>query len=157
MTDITIFPTYLEYKKDNTPTYLGIMPELASRNIPTYMNVGINTRRPTTITEKNPHTSRLAGQVPYPRFTHTQYPIEKETTLRNQRYGLQHGADQAIYVPASNSDLYNDSYLPIFSGAFAISPVPSYTKVDGLSTSQNKYVLEHPNNSFLFHNNTRKL
>jgi len=32
--------------------------------------------------------------------------INTESTLRNQYFGLQKGADQAVYVPSSTSDLY---------------------------------------------------
>ena len=32
--------------------------------------------------------------------------IDIETTLRNQRVALQRGADQGLYIPASDSDLY---------------------------------------------------
>ena len=35
-----------------------------------------------------------------------QYYVDTETVLRNQCYALQKGADQAVYVPSSNSDLY---------------------------------------------------
>lgn len=35
--------------------------------------------------------------------------VETESTLRNQRFALQRGADQGIYVPSSTSDLYNVS------------------------------------------------
>jgi hypothetical protein len=32
--------------------------------------------------------------------------VNTETILRNQQFALQHGADQAVYVPSSTSDLY---------------------------------------------------
>ena len=32
--------------------------------------------------------------------------VDIETQLRNQYFALQHGADQSVYVPSSNSDLY---------------------------------------------------
>ena len=35
--------------------------------------------------------------------------IDTETILRNQTYALQHGADQGVYVPSSNSDMYRVS------------------------------------------------
>jgi len=35
--------------------------------------------------------------------------IDTETILRNQTFALQHGADQSVYIPSSNSDLYNVS------------------------------------------------
>lgn len=33
--------------------------------------------------------------------------VDTETILRNQTVAIQHGADQGVYVPTSNSDLYN--------------------------------------------------
>jgi hypothetical protein len=33
--------------------------------------------------------------------------VNVETILRNQTFGLQHGASQSVYVPSSNSELYN--------------------------------------------------
>jgi hypothetical protein len=38
--------------------------------------------------------------------------VETENRLRNQYFALQHGADQGIYIPSSNSDLYRVS-VPI--------------------------------------------
>lgn len=35
--------------------------------------------------------------------------VNTESELRNQYFALQHGADQAVYVPASTSDLYKIS------------------------------------------------
>ena len=35
------------------------------------------------------------------------FKVENESVLRNQFFALQHGADQSVYVPSSNSDLYN--------------------------------------------------
>jgi len=32
--------------------------------------------------------------------------VDLETILRNQRFALQHGGDQGVYIPASDSDLY---------------------------------------------------
>lgn len=37
--------------------------------------------------------------------------IDKETILRNQVFSLQHGADQGVYVPSSNSDLYKTTVV----------------------------------------------
>ena len=35
------------------------------------------------------------------------FSVDTEMTLRNQNFALQRGANQATYVPSSNSDLYN--------------------------------------------------
>jgi hypothetical protein len=32
--------------------------------------------------------------------------VDLETVLRNQYFAIQHGADQGVYIPASDSDLY---------------------------------------------------
>jgi hypothetical protein len=37
--------------------------------------------------------------------------IDKETILRNQAFALQHGADQGVYVPSSESDLYKTTIV----------------------------------------------
>lgn len=37
--------------------------------------------------------------------------IDIETNLRNQNFALQHGADQGVYVPSSNSDLYKTTVV----------------------------------------------
>jgi|TARA_B110000285_G_C15131961_1_gene624228 hypothetical protein len=37
--------------------------------------------------------------------------IDTETILRNQTFGLQHGIGQDLYVPSSNSELYNVSVV----------------------------------------------
>jgi len=37
--------------------------------------------------------------------------VDVETILRNQTTALQHGADQGVYVPSSNSDLYKVSIV----------------------------------------------
>lgn len=37
--------------------------------------------------------------------------IDIETNLRNQSFALQHGADQGVYVPSSNSDLYKTTVV----------------------------------------------
>lgn len=34
------------------------------------------------------------------------YNIDTETVLRNQTFALQRGADQSVYIPSSNSELY---------------------------------------------------
>jgi len=37
--------------------------------------------------------------------------IDVETSLRNQAFALQHGADRGVYVPSSSSDLYNTTIV----------------------------------------------
>jgi hypothetical protein len=52
----------------------------------------------------NPGTSRAPPQG----FLNN---IDKESILRNQIFALQHGADQAVYIPSSNSDLYKTTIV----------------------------------------------
>jgi len=58
----------------------------------------------------NPHTTFNPGntQSPWSGFASN---INKESELRNQIYALQKSS-QAVYVPSSNSDLYNYSFNP---------------------------------------------
>lgn len=61
--------------------------------------------------------------------------VDLETVLRNQHFALQHGADQNVYIPQSNSDLYKTSvvsrpseqpYPLLFSNMqFSSSPHPN--------------------------------
>lgn len=46
----------------------------------------------------------MTSRAPYDGYFQN---INLESTLRNQYFGLQKGADQSVYVPSSSSDLYN--------------------------------------------------
>ena len=59
--------------------------------------------------------------------------VNIETMLRNQTTALQHGNDQAVYVPSSDSDLYNVQ-------------VPLSSTGDGLSTHPNLFYQPHHTN-----------
>lgn len=37
--------------------------------------------------------------------------VDVENSLRNQEYALQHGAEQNVYVPSSNSDMYKPTIV----------------------------------------------
>jgi hypothetical protein len=60
--------------------------------------------------------------------------IDKETILRNQVFALQHGADQAIYVPSSNSDLYKTT---IVSTPGEPQPFPNLFSKSQFSATEN--------------------
>jgi len=51
------------------------------------------------------------------------FKVEDESRLRNQFFALQHGADQASYVPSSTSDLYKVT-VPTASNPYP-QPFPS--------------------------------
>ena len=59
--------------------------------------------------------------------------VNIETVLRNQTTALQHGNEQAVYVPNSSSDLYNVH-------------VPSSSTGDGLSTHPTLFHQSHHTN-----------
>ena len=59
--------------------------------------------------------------------------IDVETILRNQTTALQHGADQGVYIPSSNSSLYNvstpassTSGEQLFPDLFTVSQFTTY-------------------------------
>ena len=62
--------------------------------------------------------------------------IDTEILLRNQTMALQHGAEQAVYIPSSQSDLYNISIVS------KPSEQPYPLLFSQLSLDQNP----HPNN-----------
>jgi hypothetical protein len=37
--------------------------------------------------------------------------VDNESILRNQTFALNHGADQSVYIPSSNSDLYKTTVV----------------------------------------------
>ena len=51
----------------------------------------------------NSNFAPMTSRAPYDGYFQN---INTESVLRNQYFGLQKGADQAIYVPSSSSDLY---------------------------------------------------
>jgi len=76
--------------------------------------------------------------------------IDTETILRNQTVGLQHGADQGVFVPSSTSDLYHNTAVgrpelqthPLLSETHAYSTRNPITDAWGIGSQQ-------------FHNHTR--
>ena len=49
--------------------------------------------------------------------------IDTETWLRNQTVALQHGANQGVYVPSSNSDLYKPTITPPPTSLMPLHPL----------------------------------
>ena len=71
--------------------------------------------------------------------------IDTETILRNQTFALQHGANQSVYVPTSNSDLYNVTVA-------VSNPVKQTHPL--LFSKMEKSNIQHPNLSSNIGNNT---
>lgn len=55
--------------------------------------------------------------------------IDVESKLRNQTAALQHGAVQGVYIPSSQSDLYNSSKM--VAGRVEAQPFPHLFKREG--------------------------
>lgn len=95
----------------NHPESSEIRPPRRSHNIATNFNPG---------TRNAPHLGYVNN-------------IDIETILRNQTVSLQNGADQGVYVPSSNSSLYNvhipassSSGEQLFPDLFAVKQFTTY-------------------------------
>ena len=76
--------------------------------------------------------------------------IQVESQLRNQFFALQRGADQRVYVPSSNSDLFRDS-LPVNSNP----QIQPYPELFSQSTFENSRKIIPGVGSDILFNNTR--
>ena len=78
--------------------------------------------------------------------------VHTESVLRNQFFSIQKGADQSVYVPSSNSDLYKVT-MPI-STQNEVQPFPSLFKQN--TFDQNKrFSQDIQIGNDVFYNNTR--
>ena len=83
--------------------------------------------------------------------------IEVETLLRNQYFALQKGADHAVYVPDSNSDLYNVT-LPENTQRREVQPHPDLFEQYRWDTGLHPNVQNNPhigNDRFFNHTRTQ--
>ena len=80
--------------------------------------------------------------------------VDAESTLRNQFFALQHGADAGVYVPSSTSDLYR-VHVPTYSHPDA-QPFPSLFQHEPLYTTTNPFIDDSPHiGKDTFHNCTQ--
>ena len=77
--------------------------------------------------------------------------VDLETKLRNQYFALQHGVDQSIYEPSSNSDLYKVSVIP---GENVVQPYPMLFERQQFDSRPNPNVSNHIGKDRFF-NHTR--
>lgn len=78
--------------------------------------------------------------------------VHKESELRNQFFAHQRGADQGIYVPSSDSDLYK-VYIP---SAPSVQPYPLLFSTPSFNQTQHANLINAPHiGKDTFHNNTR--
>lgn len=78
--------------------------------------------------------------------------VHTESVLRNQFFALQRGADQAVYVPSSTSDLYKIT-MPI-STTNEPQPFPSLWEQSTFNKN-NRFTQESSIGNDIFSNNTR--
>ena len=81
------------------------------------------------------------------------FDIELENQLRNQYFALQHGADQGVYIPSSNSDLYQVT-LPLGSQRES-QPFPDLFSKPEFDNLPNPNVVNTNIGKELFNNHTR--
>ena len=82
--------------------------------------------------------------------------IDLETNLRNQTTSLQHGAPQGVYVPSSNSDLYN-TVIPSSSNV-GEQPFPELFNQSKTHNTSIPSILKYPsigNSGFFNHTRTQ--
>jgi len=77
--------------------------------------------------------------------------VDTETILRNQTTSLQKGADQSVYVPSSNSDLYNTQAV----GRFEDQTHPLLFERQQYNTTQSKTTQEYGIGQDRLYNHTR--
>lgn len=138
---------------------IALKPQFDIRAVPTkYSHFPIIDRR-TCKKQAEPLTQYLdhsqetnfcpnISQGPYSGFSNN---IQVESSLRNQFFALQRGADQGVYVPSSNSDLYK---VPVYGR----NEVQTHPTISAQFQFDNRI---HPNvassqiGKDTFHNNTR--
>jgi hypothetical protein len=82
--------------------------------------------------------------------------IDTETILRNQTVALQHGADQGVYVPSSNSDLYRTNMDFLSANRNSIPSVHSSLFEKPIFTSSiPPSISQRPIGKDVFYNHTR--
>lgn len=81
--------------------------------------------------------------------------IDTETILRNQTVALQHGAEQGVYVPSSNSDMYNNAVDFLSANQNSLPSVHQslFEKPTFVSSASN--VSQYPVGKDAFYNHTR--
>ena len=96
---------------------MALEPNYSCRPVPTkYSQFPIVNRRTPVREPLNQYAQHNLYNNFNPTGSHSnakgfQQNVDVETVLRNQTFALQHGADQGVYIPTSNSDLYNVSVV----------------------------------------------
>lgn len=80
--------------------------------------------------------------------------INTESSLRNQFFGLQHGAIQSSYIPSSTSDLYNVQVPYVLNGVE--QPFPLLFEKNKYHTSGNEKIHNSSIGKEIFNNATKQ-
>jgi len=153
------------YDRNLSQGEAGLRPYMDSRSVPT-KNVlfsAVQEHRTSSVPldrypAYNPHNENVFAPIqskgPSDYFLAN---VDAESTLRNQFFALQHGADQAVYVPSSSSDLYRVQ-VPTHSHPDA-QPFPSLFSANQINsdyrTTTNPYIDESHIGKDTFHNCTK--
>jgi hypothetical protein len=85
--------------------------------------------------------------------------VNIESSLRNQYFGMQHGAIQSTYIPSTTSDLYNVRVASSSTGGggdFTHSHPHLFRKEEGYHTSGNKHIRDSNIGKDIFNNATKQ-
>lgn len=140
----------------NIPDSL-LRPNFDPRSIPTRCSATFPVFDQRSAGVKTPYKSYL-DHSPEANFTGTKgppagYRVADESRLRNQYFALQHGADQRVYVPGSESELYRPS-VPMTANPTP-QPFPELFKREQYATSSTEYVNAASIGKDVFHNCTK--
>lgn len=80
--------------------------------------------------------------------------VDNESQLRNQFYALQRGVGQSVFIPSSNSDLYNN-IVPKSSVNVEQPFRGLFERSRNLMTTHNEFLLNPNIGQDVFHNNTK--
>lgn len=79
--------------------------------------------------------------------------VDRESTLRNQIYAIQNGAEQAVFIPSSNSDLYNVR-MPLSSNNIEQPFAGLFHQHEKFVTTENSFVKNNNIGGDFFNNHT---
>lgn len=95
--------------------------------------------------------SPIQSKAPIEGYLHN---VNTESSLRNQFFGIQHGAIQSVYIPSSNSDLYRPT-VP-FHHNEVVQPFPLLFEKDTYTTTGNNQIYNSSIGKNIFNNATKQ-
>ena len=144
----------------NTPDNNTLLePNFDIRSVPTrncliFPILDVKTPSRTKINKRNYSTEQnfapMSDRGPSKGFISN---IHKESQLRNQYFALQHGAEQAIYIPSSKSDLYKVN-VPVTQNPER-QPFGGLFEKNSYETNENVHINNSNIGKDTFNNNTK--